>query len=132
MQSFERLCFIRHRPLEHGIEKDAKGPQVHIVASIAIVSNDLGCEVSWCAALFLYALVLGDQSTDAKVADFDAAFMVHEDIVKLDIPVQHATAVAVCDAMHNLLEDSPRSLLVKVLPLLDKLQQVSPICVFHH
>ena len=58
--------------------------------------------------------------------------MVHEDVVKLDIPVQHAPTVAVRDAMDNLLEDSSSSLFVKVLSLLDKLQQVSPIGVLHH
>ena len=58
--------------------------------------------------------------------------MVHEDVVELDIPVQHTPTVAVRNAMDNLLEDSSCSLFVKVLSLFDKLQQVSPIGVFHH
>ena len=118
--------------MEHGVEKDAKGPKIDVVASVALVGDDFGGEVGRRPTLLLNRLVLRDQSTDSKVTDLDPFVLVHEDVVQLDVPVQHAAAVAVRDAVHDLLENPLRRVFVQVLSLLHELQQVAPVRVLHY
>ena len=53
-----------------------------------------------------------NKSTDAEVTKLDAAFAIHEHVVKLDIPVQHAPAVAVTQRVEDLFEDCLCTLLI--------------------
>ena len=67
-----------------------------------------------------------NKSTDTEVTKLDTAFAVHEHIIELDIPVQHAPAVAVTQRVEDLLKDCLCTLFIKPLTLFDILKQITP------
>jgi hypothetical protein len=108
--------------LQHSVKEDTQGPDVHIEAFVTLISDDLRCQVSWCAALLLDDLTFVDESAHTEVADLDRAFNVHQDVVQLDVSVKDTPAVAVAKTEHDLLEHVLRFLLLQSLPLLHILQ----------
>lgn len=131
MQILERVGFERHASLQHCIEKDSKGPQIDVEATVAVVCDYLRRKVRWRPALLFDHLVLGDESTDPEVTNFDAPVRVHEDVVQLDVSVQHATTVAVGQTVHYLFENLLSRHFIQVLFTFDKLEQISSTSILH-
>lgn len=86
----------RHRSEEHRVEHDASAPDVRLEASVALASEDLWGDVGWCSALLRLQLVLVlDELADSEVADLDVALRGQEDVVQLDVSVEHLLLVDV-------------------------------------
>jgi len=76
-------------------------------------------------------LSLLDDLGDAKVADLDSLFAVKEDVIELDVSVDHRPAVDVGQAVDDLLEDELRIRLLQLPFPLDQPQQVSASRILH-
>lgn len=106
MESLEGLGLERYCALQHGIQQHSKGPEVDVVASIALVCDNLWCEVGRCTTLFLNRLVFGDEATDTEVTNLNAPLMIHQYVIQFDVSMQDAAAVTVSDAVNDLLKDA--------------------------
>jgi hypothetical protein len=76
-------------------------------------------------------LGLADYSTHSEVTYLDASLIIKENIVKLDISVQHTPTVAMSNTVYNLLKDSSCLWLIQALTLLYVLKKIPTSCVFH-
>jgi len=67
--------------------------------------------------LLLNNLSFLDESTNAEIAEFYRAFIVHQNVIKLDISVKNTATVAMSKAEHYLLENILSFLFFKSLLL---------------
>ena len=80
----------RDRAVEHGVQHDPCTPDIRLEPVVALVSQDLGSDVGRGATLLGHLLFQGlDHSRDAEVGDLDVAVAVQEDVVQLDVSVDH-------------------------------------------
>lgn len=105
MQILERVGLVGDSSLQHCVQQDTERPQVDVEPFVALISDHLRRQISRRAALLPDDLILGNQPTNPKVADLDASIRVHQDVIQLDVPVQHAAAVAVGKPVHDLFEN---------------------------
>ena len=67
-----------------------------------------------------------------KRAYLDAALVVEEDVVELNVAVQNALRVNVADGLYNLLEQVLRHVLLQLAPLAHVVEQVAARAHLHH
>lgn len=75
-------------------------------------------------------MVTAEDFGDAKVGDLDVAFVVHQDVLQLHVPVGDAVGVEEGDAPDQLLEDAQVVLQLEVF-LLDYREQIARGTVLH-
>lgn len=92
---------------------------------IALVKDDLWRKIGWCTALLIDCIALLDDPAHAEVAKLDPALAIHEYVVKLDVPMQHASTMAVTKGVKNLLEDCLSALLIEPFALFDVLKKIT-------
>ena len=131
MQFLQVLSLERYSSLQHCVHQNTKRPYVHVETFISLVCDYLRSQIRWCSALLLNHLALRYQSTDSEVTHLYRSFIIHKDIVKFDVSVQYASAMAVSQAMDYLLEDVLGLLFLQLLSLFDVLKQVTTSSVLH-
>lgn len=117
---------------DHGVEEDPEGPDVDAEATVSLISNNLRGQVGGGSALLLDELSLLHDPGDAEVAYLDSIFAVEEDVVELDVPVEHRPAVAVAQAEDYLLQQASSVLFGQLLVLLHVLKQVTATSILSH
>ena len=76
--------------------------------------------------------MLFDYLRDAEVTDLDAVLIIKQDVVQLDVPVEHRPAMTVAQPVEDLLEDVESFLFVQPLLLLDVVEEIARPGVLHH
>ena len=101
----------------HFVEQHAERPDVRFEV-VRLTLNDLGREVVRCAD---YSLCLGarvrENASDAEVPELDDVTLCEEDILALEISVQHLAVVAVLDCETDLCEPVEDLVLGEVVEL---------------
>jgi len=126
------LRFERYCPAYHGKKKHTQTPNVCSETLIATIRNNLWSNVCWSAALFRDLLVFLNNSAYAEITNLNIAIFIQKDIVKLDVSVEHRSAMAVSDTKNYLLEYSSSLALIESPSLLNELQQISAASILHH
>lgn len=88
-------CFEGHCAEEHRVEHNASTPNVASEALIALILEDLGCDVGGSTTLLVHGLTRRDKLGDAEVANLDISLRREQNIVQLDVSVQHTLRVTV-------------------------------------
>lgn len=134
----------------HGEEDDGAGPDVEGAGVVvSILGEDFRRDVgqtatdTWGAATtffhFLATLAAAlaharvqtaEDFADAEIGDFDVPFVVHEEILQLDVAVRDAVFVEVRDALEELLEEAEVVFALQVF-LLDEGEHVAVLAVLH-
>ena len=123
----------RHSPVQHGVEDDSSGPDVTLESFIASTLEHLRGNVSWSSALFsLHGLRRLDYLGDSEVADFDVSFGSQQNVVQLDVSVQHPLRVDVSQARDYLPEDELGRIFLEFPPSPDVGEQVAATTDLHH
>ena len=73
-----------------------------------------------------------NQSADPEITNLDVASLVHQNVVQLNVSVQHWAAVAVSETMHHLLENVLSLLLFNFFIFFHQLQQIPAFTILHH
>ena len=76
-------------------------------------------------------MTLGHEIPEAEIRDLDRPKVIHEDVLRLQVPVHHHVAMAELDARHNLLEDSPSLPFRQATPLCDVVKELAVLGVLH-
>ena len=105
MQVCHVTCLERHRTEEHGVEYDTSAPNVAREVAIAFIFEHFWCYVGRSTALLGHLLSRRDKVRHSKVADFDITKRGEQDVVKLDIAMEHVLCVAIGKASDNLAEE---------------------------
>lgn len=126
------LRFERYCPAYHGKKKHTQAPNVCSETLIATIRNNLWSYICWSAALFRDLLVFLNNSAYAEITNLNIAIFIQKDIVKLDVSVEHRSAMAVSDTKNYLLEYSSSLALIESPSLLNELQQISAASILHH
>jgi hypothetical protein len=72
---------------------------------VVLVVNYFGRQVGGCATLLLDLEAFRNKARDSEVAYLDASFTIHQDVVQLDVSMQHTSAVTVSQPIDDLLKD---------------------------
>lgn len=80
----------------------------------------------------LIALDLGHAGGEAEVSDDDAALLVDQQVLRLDVPVHYAVRVQVLHAVHKLVQNVSCHVLAESLGVLDKAVELSVLRQLHH
>lgn len=131
MQLFKRLRFERHCPIEHRVEQHSKGPHVHEESFVALVDDDLWCEVSRRAALLLDNLTFLDDLRHSEVANLDSFLAVKQNIVELDVSMDNRAAMDVRQSVEYLFENELAIALLQRPALFNQSQQVAAARILH-
>lgn len=115
-------------------EDDAAGPYVRLGAVVAAAREHLGRDVGGRAAEGVEEAVgvelVGDGG-EAEVGDLEVAVLVDEEVLGLEVAVEHAARVAEPDGGDELLEVAPRGVLLEP-PLGDAAEQLPAADELHH
>ena len=95
MQIIQTCTLEGHSSLQYRIEQHSQRPNINPKPSIALISDYLRRQVSRRATLLLDRLVFIDQATYAKITNLNVAMRIHQHIIKLDVAMQHRSAVTV-------------------------------------
>ena len=122
----------RHRPIKHCKQHNATAPNIDCKPIVSLVPQYLGSDVGRRATLLSHFLTLFDNFTDTKVADFDHARRIQQNIVKFDVPMQDALSVAVGEAFYYLLKQALRHILLQPPTPPHIVQQISASAHLYH
>ena len=98
-------CFEGNSALKHRIKHHSKTPRVSEESFIAFICYDLWSNVCWCSTLLLDELMLLDDLGHSEITQFDSFLIVEQDIIQLDVSVQHASTVTMSQTIDDLFED---------------------------
>lgn len=121
-----------HCSVKHGEEHDSATPDVHGESVVPLISEYLWRDVRRRSTLLRHLLSLLDDLADAKVAELDLALRVQEYVVEFDVAVQDALAVAVGEALDDLLEEALGDLFLESPPPADIVEQIATSANFYH
>lgn len=89
---------------QHQVKDDSQGPNVRLCAVVRDLADELRTHVGRCAAEVVE--IDAGRGAEAKVYDLDAALLVDQNVLGLQVAVANAFLVAVADTVQNLLEVS--------------------------
>lgn len=94
------IILKREESSEENVEDDTAGPKISFCAVVALLSDDLRRNIGRRAAGGMEKAVRADmlsESREAKVGDFEIAIVVKEEVLRFEITVIDAAAVAEVD-----------------------------------
>lgn len=80
--------------VEHGIEQDPAGLNVHRRTTLLLLEHDLWSHLGRCPTEDAHPLVIGDARRESKVYEFDVVLFVQQDVFQLDISMGDTFTVA--------------------------------------
>lgn len=119
---------------EHGIEKDAGGPDVGRRSLVVTSLHNLRCHVRWRATENLKLCLWRRAATESKVYELDHLLAVNDNVLQLNVSMCDVSVVQVFQSKEELLDDSFGFLLSK-LPISLRFQmrvQTLTVGVLHH
>lgn len=117
--------------LEHLKDENTKGIPVHSL-TMALVHDDLWGEVLRSSADSVGALVRVKLFDESKVRKLQVAGLVDQYVLRLEVPVNETFAVEVLEAESHLASVKARETDVKLLKLIDKLEELTSVHILHH
>jgi len=121
-----------HRTVQHGVEKYAETPHVHKKPLVAFVSDQFWGNVSWGATLLFHNLPFPSNFRNSEITEFNPTFSIKQNIVKLDVPVEHRSTMAVSETVNNLFEDVLNVGLGEGVYTLDEVKEVAAVRLLHY
>ena len=96
------LVFERKKPANHRVEDHPAGPNVCAKSVILLASDHLGRRVARTATSCLQFFARLVQITEAKVNNLDVVIVIEQQVLRLQISVDHSELVYVLDAAQDL------------------------------
>jgi hypothetical protein len=99
-------CFERHCTKQHGIEDNSSTPNVRLEALIPFASKHLWCYIGRGSTLLGLGLILvRNQLANSKIAYLYVSFRSEQDVVQLNVSMQHTLMVHVLKTFDDLCEN---------------------------
>lgn len=124
----------RHRPDDHDEEDHSARENVdglsRVLLAFLVRREDFGRHVVFGSAESAQHGLFVQRSNGAEVSDFHPELVVEEQIVGLQVSVDHPFGVDVLDALHQLFEIKTAGEFVELASVHQALNQISASCVF--
>jgi hypothetical protein len=87
---------------KHSVHENATGPNVGRWALVWALLYDFGRHVGWGTAVYSQESLLFKSTTEPKVNQLKLSFLIHDDVLKLDISMRNLFRVKVSQHGHEL------------------------------
>lgn len=121
-----------HRTEEHGVEHNSSTPNIGLETAVALPFEYFGSDVRRRTALLMLNLVLAlYKLAYSKIANLDIALRGQQDVVQLDVAMEHALAVHIHQALDQLTEHVLRQVFLQLSASPNVRQEVAAAADLH-
>lgn len=134
MQLLHARCLERNRANEHRIEANTSAPHINLETLIALILQNLWCDVGWCTTLLWHSLcVSGDLSWDTEICYLDFSIGVKKNVIQFNVTMHNQLwMMQVCEPFNQLFEEVFGNLFSQLPSLADICQKVATCAELHH